>query len=93
MLYARVYSQHSFTRFGRTFTYQRVVPAVRFAPTYYAWAARPWSNPVVYQWGWQKEPWYAAYGDYFTPYPSYTSLDLWLTDYLIAQNMRAAYQN
>jgi hypothetical protein len=90
---ARVYSQHSFTRFGRTFTYQSFVPAVAFAPAYYAWAERPWSTAVAYQWGWAKEPWYAAYGDYFTPYSSYTSLDLWLTDYLISQNMRASYQN
>jgi hypothetical protein len=93
VLYAKVYSQHSFTRFGRTFTYQRVVPAVTFAPAYYAWAAHPWPTAVAYQWGWQKESWYAAYGDYFTPYPSYTSLDLWLTDYVISQDMRAAYQN
>lgn len=93
VLYARVYNQRSFTRFGRTFTYQSVVPAVTFAPAYYTWAVRPWPTALAYQWGWQKEPWYAAYGDYFTPYPSYTSLDLWLTDYLISQNLRASYQN
>lgn len=93
VLDARVYSQHSFTRFGHTFNYQRVVPVVAFAPTYYTWAVRRWPTPVVYQWGWQKERWYAAYGDYFTPYPSYTSLDLWLTDYVISQNMRASYEN
>ena len=92
VLDARVYSQHSFTRFGHTFTYQRVVPVVAFAPTYYSWAVRRWPTPVVYQWGWQRERWYAAYGDYFTPYSNYTSLDLWLTDYVISQNMRAAYQ-
>jgi hypothetical protein len=93
VLYARVYSEHSFTRFGRTFTYQSVVPSVTFAPTYYAWAARPWTAPVAYRWGWQRENWYQAYGDYFTPYPNYNSLDLWLTDFVIAQNMRAAYQS
>lgn len=93
VLYARVYSQHSFTRYGRTFTYQSVVPAVTFAPAYYAWAVQPWPTAVGYRWGWRREAWYTAYGDYFTPYPSYTSLDLWLTDYLISQNMRAAYQD
>lgn len=90
---AKIYSQHSFTRFGRTFTYQSVVPAVAFAPAFYAWAARPWSTAVAYQWGWEKESWYSAYGDYFTPYAHYTSLDLWLTDYVISQDMRASYQN
>jgi len=93
VLYAKVYSQHSFNRFGRTFTYQSVVPAVTFAPAYYAWAVQPWATPVGYRWGWQREAWYAAYGDYFTPYPSYTSLDLWVTDYVVSQNMRAAYQD
>lgn len=93
VLYARVYSQHSFNRFGRTFNYQSVVPAVSFAPAYYAWAVQPWPTAVGYRWGWQREPWYAAYGDYFTPYPSYTSLDLWVTDYVVSQNMRAAYQD
>jgi hypothetical protein len=93
VLYAKVYSQHSYSRFGRTFTYQSVVPAVAFAPAYYAWAVQPWSTPVGYRWGWQRESWYAAYGDYFTPYPSYTSLDLWVTDYVVSQNMRAAYQD
>jgi len=93
VLYARVYSQHSFTRFGHTFSYQSVVPAVAFAPAYYAWAVQPWPTAVGYRWGWQKEAWYSAYGDYFTPYPSYASLDLWLTDYLISQNLRAAYQD
>jgi hypothetical protein len=90
---SRVYGQHSFTRFGRTFTYQSFVPAVAFAPAYYAWAVRPWPTAVTYQWGWEKERWYAAYGDYFTPYSDYTSLDLWVTDYVISQNMRASYQN
>lgn len=93
VLYARVYSQHSFNRFGRTFTYQSVVPAVTFAPAYYAWAVQPWPNAVGYRWGWRRESWYAAYGDYFTPYPNYTSLDLWVTDYVVSQNMRAAYQD
>jgi hypothetical protein len=48
---------------------------------------------VAYQWGWKRENWYQAYGDYFTAYPSYSSLDLWLTDYMLSQNMRAAYQS
>jgi len=91
VLYARVYQQHVFQRFGRTFTYQSVVPSVAFSPAYYAWAARPWPGPVRYRWRWRSEAWYGAFGDYFTPYPTYASLDLWMTDYLLALNMRAAY--
>ncbi len=32
------------------------------------------------------------YGSLFTPYPVYTSPDLWMTDYVIAQSMQTAYQ-
>lgn len=93
VLYARVYRQNQFQRFGHTFAYQRLVPAVAFGSAYYAWAARAWSTPVSYRWGWDAEPWHRAYGGDFTPYASYTCLDEWLTDYVIAQNLRNAYEN
>jgi hypothetical protein len=49
---------------------------------------------VVYAWpGGFVAPWYGYYGTYFTPYPQYASPDLWLTDYLIAENLRLAYEN
>jgi hypothetical protein len=89
--YARVYQEHVLHRFGRTFSYQSVVPAIAFSPAYYGWAAHSWSGPVTYRWGWQKQRWYASFGDYFTPYDAYASLDLWMTDYLLAQNLRSAY--
>jgi hypothetical protein len=47
---------------------------------------------MSYAWGWQVQPWYPIYGAQFTPYPAYTSPDLWMTDYIIAQNMQTAYQ-
>jgi hypothetical protein len=46
---------------------------------------------VVYGWGWGGNPWYGYYGYYFNPYPSYASASLWLTDYLLAESLRAAY--
>jgi len=46
----------------------------------------------VYRWGWYGDPWYGYYGPYFTPYPAYATASLWLTDYLIAENLRAAYE-
>ncbi|MGB6026307.1 MAG: hypothetical protein WA254_22880 [Candidatus Sulfotelmatobacter sp.] len=42
-------------------------------------------------WGWGGAPWYGFYGGFFAPYPYYTSPAFWLTDYLIAANLRAAY--
>jgi hypothetical protein len=38
-------------------------------------------------------PWFGFYGSYFTPFPAYASPDLWLTDYLVSENLRLAYEN
>lgn len=72
--------------------YDRYVPAYHYDPAFYAWASSAWPAPVHYNWGWDGDPWYAYYGTYFTPYPAYPSASLWLTDYLIAQNLQLAYQ-
>jgi hypothetical protein len=47
---------------------------------------------VYYGWGWGGAPWYGYYGGYFAPYPTYPSAAFWLTDYLLAANLQAAYQ-
>src|SRR5579862_3822594 len=52
----------------------------------------PWPRPVYYHWGWYGSIWYRPYGYYFTPYPVYPYASLWLTDYLIAENLRLAYE-
>ena len=93
VLYARVYHQNTFQRYGHSYSYQRLVPAMGFGVAYYAWAARPWSAPVTYRWQWDAEPWHRAYGNDFTPYSNYSSLDEWLTDYVVAQSLRNAYEN
>ncbi len=66
-------------------------PVRYYRPSYYSWAYNPWSRPVVYSWGWTRDPWYRYYGGYFTPYPTYSSPTLWLTDYLIANTLQEAY--
>jgi hypothetical protein len=38
-------------------------------------------------------PWFGFYAGYFTPYPTYASPDLWLTDYLISENLRLSYES
>jgi hypothetical protein len=62
-----------------------------YQPVYYGWAYNPWPAPVAYGWGWGGAPWYGYYGAYFAPYPVYPSAAFWLTDYLIAANLQAAY--
>jgi hypothetical protein len=92
ILYTHVYQQHVWHQFGRGFAYETFVPTVRYPAVYYSWALGAWPRPVIYSWGWQVQPWYPMYGALFTPYPVYTSPDLWMTDYIIAQSMQTAYQ-
>jgi hypothetical protein len=66
-------------------------PGFYYAPAYYGWAYNPWVAPVPYAWGWGGNPWYGYYGAYFTPYPVYPSAAFWLTDYIVAQSLQAAY--
>ena len=72
--------------------YYWYVPAYYYRPVYYGWVYNPWAVPIVYRWGWFGDPWYAAYGYYFSPYPVYSSASLWLTDFILAENLRMAYE-
>jgi hypothetical protein len=67
-------------------------PAFYYGPRFYGWAYNPWPAPVYWGWGWGGAPWYGFYGGYFAPYPVYPSAAFWLTDWLIAANLQAAYQ-
>ena len=66
-------------------------PGYYYGPAYYGWAYNPWAAPVAYGWGWGGAPWYGYYGAYYAPYPVYPSAAFWLTDYLIAASLQAAY--
>jgi hypothetical protein len=71
--------------------YYGYAPSYYWGPRYYGWAYNPWPAPVAYGWGWGGAPWYGYYGPYFAPYPVYPMAAFWLTDYLIAANLQAAY--
>jgi len=91
-----VYQNRTYVTVYRTYyyggrPYYYYVPAYYYTPVYYGWAYNPWAAPVYYTWGWYGDPWYRPYGYYFAPYPVYPSAAFWLTDYLIAENLRAAY--
>jgi len=66
-------------------------PGYYYGPAYYGWAYNPWPAPVAYGWGWGGAPWYGYYGAYYQPYPVYPSAAFWLTDYLLASSLQAAY--
>ena len=89
--YARVYRGYDY----RGVRYYGYAPGYYYHPRFYGWAYNPWVAPVYYgpaAWGWAGTPWFGFYGGFFTPYPVYASASLWLTDYLIAANLQAAYQ-
>jgi hypothetical protein len=87
--YTTVYRSYSYHGYCCYYGYH---PAYYYGPAYYGWAYNPWPAPVYYGWGWGGAPWYGYYGGYFAPYPSYPSAAFWLTDYLIAANLQAAYE-
>lgn len=95
--YQRTYSvgNRTYTKLYRGFAYQGVryygyVPVRHFSPAFYEWAVNPWTPPIHYNWGWGSPPWF--YGGYFAPAPYYPSATLWLADYLMMSNLRAAYE-
>lgn len=100
----RVYVQRTYYVGGRQYAYAYrtyyyggrpyygYAPAYYYQPVYYGWAYNPWPAPVAYRWGYYNDPWYGYYGYYYNPYPVYPSASLWLTDYLIAASLRAAYE-
>ncbi len=82
--YTRVYNTYYYD--GRP--YYGYIPVYYYHPAYYGWAYEPWPTPVYYTWGWYSDPWYRPYGYYFAPEPYYPTTSLWLTDYLIAENLK-----
>jgi hypothetical protein len=90
------YHGHEYSRFYRGYGYRGLhldvyAPGVYFAPGFYGWAYNPWAVPISFGWGWGGAPWFGYYGGYFAPYPVYPSAAFWLTDYLVAQDLQAAY--
>ncbi len=66
-------------------------PARYYPVSYYGWAYHPWARPVIYAWG-PPAPWASYYGFYFAPYRSYPTASAWLTDYMIREDLAAAYE-
>jgi hypothetical protein len=87
--YVSVYHEY---RYGGL-VYYNYVPAFYYGPAFYGWVSSPWA-PVPYFWGnGITAPWFGVYAGYFAPSPVYASPEMWLTDNLLAENLRAAYEN
>ena len=85
--YTRVYSR---TFYGGQY-YYRYVPPYYYGPAFYGWAYNPWLTPVAFGWGWRYAGWYGFYGGYFGAAPFYAGPNFWLTDYVLAADLQAAY--
>ena len=100
----RAYYQRTYYRGGRRYAYAYrgyyyhgyryygYAPAYYYRPAYYGWAYNPWPAPVYYNWGWAGNPWYGAYNYYYAPYPAYPAASYWLTDYMMSEQLRQAYE-
>ena len=90
------YNGRSYDRFYRGYGYRGLdlsvyAPGFYFHPGFYGWAYNPWAAPIAFGWGFAGSPWYGYYGGYFQPYATYPSAAYWLTDYIVSQDLQAAY--
>jgi len=90
------YHGRAYDRYYRGYGYRGLylnvyAPGFYYGPGFYGWAYNPWVAPISFGWGWGGAPWYGRYGYYFAPYPVYPSAAFWLTDYIISQDLQAAY--
>jgi hypothetical protein len=87
-------STRVYARFGRPGAYYyRYVSPSYYGVRFYEWAYGGWPTPVAWEWGWGLTPWYGYYGYYFAPERVYSAPSSWLTDYVIAENLQAAYES
>ncbi|MGA2217847.1 MAG: hypothetical protein ABSG51_07165 [Terracidiphilus sp.] len=91
------YHGRAYDRFYRGYGYHGLMlnvyaPGFYFRPAFYGWAYNPWVAPIAFGWGWGVgTPWFGFYGGYFQPYHVYPSAAYWLTDYIVSQDLAAAY--
>lgn len=94
----RTYFEHgrAYDRFYGRYPYHGryldvYAPRAYYPYGFYGYAYAPWGVPVAYAWGWGAAPWYGYYGAYYAPYPVYPAPAFWLTDFMIAASLQAAY--
>ena len=93
---AYYYHGQEYNRYYRGYGYRGMylnvyAPGFYYGPGFYGWAYNPWAAPIAFGWGWGGSPWFGYYGGFFAPYPVYPSAAFWLTDYIISQDLQAAY--
>ena len=83
---ARVYRSYTYGRYR----YASYVPGTYYRPSFYDWASNLWAAPAVFTWGWGRASWF--FGNYFGAATVYPSAAWWLTDFLLAEDLKLAYE-
>jgi hypothetical protein len=91
------YHGRTYDRFYRDYLYHGVglyiyAPIRFYSVGFYGWAYHPWGMPVVYAWNWDRSLWTHSYGFYFAPSHVYAGPSLWITDYMISNDLQAEYE-
>ncbi|HYC08419.1 MAG TPA: hypothetical protein VEC10_02205 [Steroidobacteraceae bacterium] len=78
--------------YGAT-TLDAYAPQRFYSPEVYQWATTRYNAPQVPSWNYvtQGAPWFVESRSYFTPEATYTSPLSWLTDFVLASSLIAAY--
>jgi hypothetical protein len=63
-----------------------------YSPGFYGWTINSWAAPIDYSWGFVADPWFSFYGSYYRPWGFYSRPSMWLTDYVIASTLEAAFE-
>jgi hypothetical protein len=74
-------------------TLDAYAPQRFYSPEVYQWVNSRYSTPQIPSWNYvtTPTPWFNYYHSYFTPEPYYTSPVFWLTDFVLATSLIAAY--
>jgi hypothetical protein len=72
-------------------TYYTYVPRFYYTSSFYTWAYASGMSPLTFAWGWGGEPWFASYGGYLGLSSSYRNPALWMTDFVLAQDLMSAF--
>lgn len=84
----RVYRTYQY----QNITYYQFVPVAYYSPLFYRWINSRWSTPVTYAGDWDGQPWAAANQQYFAPDSSYSTPDALVTDYVIEEDLKLAFE-
>lgn len=87
--YAHVYRACRY----QSMVYYRYVAPTQYNPQFYKWVGTPFRKQATYNWNSAQAPWLSSYASYFSPAPSYPNANLWLTDFVVQQNLKTAYEN